>query len=125
MATFRYIVDDVDQAVSFYRDQLGFALDQQYGPAMAILSWDDLQLWVAGPPASASRPMPDGSKPAPGGWSRIVVVARILPERSKIFAEPGSASRTISSKARAAGRSCARTRPAMSWNFSSRDEASC
>lgn len=74
MATFRYIVDDVDQAVSFYRDRLGFVLDQQFGPAMAILKKDDLQLWVAGPPASASRPMPDGSKPAPGGWSRIVVV---------------------------------------------------
>ncbi|WP_434053608.1 MAG: VOC family protein [Roseibium sp.] len=74
MATFRYIVDDVDQAVSFYRDQLGFVLDQQYGPAMAILSNDDLQLWLAGPLASASKPMPDGSKPAPGGWNRIVVV---------------------------------------------------
>ena len=74
MAQFRYIVDDVDAAVAFYRDRLGFALEEQYGPAMAILRKDDLQLWVAGPPASASKPMPDGRQPAPGGWGRIVIL---------------------------------------------------
>jgi catechol 2,3-dioxygenase-like lactoylglutathione lyase family enzyme len=73
MAQFRYIVDDVDEAITFYRDRLGFSLDRQYGPAMAILTKNDLQLWLAGPPASASQPMPDGSKPAPGGWNRIVI----------------------------------------------------
>lgn len=74
MAQFRYIVDDVDQAVAFYRDGLGFDLVQQYGPAMAILRRDDLDLWLAGPAASASRPMPDGAQPVPGGWGRIVVM---------------------------------------------------
>jgi catechol 2,3-dioxygenase-like lactoylglutathione lyase family enzyme len=73
MAQVRYIVDDVDDAVSFYTSRLGFSLEQQFGPAMAILQKDDLQLWVAGPKASASRPMPDGSQPAPGGWARFVL----------------------------------------------------
>ena len=73
MAEFRYIVSDVDQSVAFYTEHLGFTLQQQYGPAMAILNRGDLQLWLAGPPASASKPMPDGSQPAPGGWSRIVL----------------------------------------------------
>ncbi|MEM7615918.1 MAG: VOC family protein, partial [Pseudomonadota bacterium] len=53
MAQVRYIVQDVDDAVEFYSEKLGFALEQQFGPAMAILSKDDLQLWLAGPPASA------------------------------------------------------------------------
>ena len=40
---------------------------------MAILRLGDLTLWLAGPNASASRPMPDGRKPAPGSWNRFVV----------------------------------------------------
>lgn len=73
MAAFRYIVHDVPEAITFYHDLLGFELLQQFGPAMAIVSLGDLQLWLAGPPASASQPMPDGSQPEPGGWNRIVV----------------------------------------------------
>ena len=74
MAQVRYIVDDVDNAVAFYVSKLGFKLEQQYGPAVAILVHGDLTLWVAGPNASASRPMADGTKPSPGGgWSRFVL----------------------------------------------------
>jgi predicted enzyme related to lactoylglutathione lyase len=82
MAQFRYIVNDVDQAIEFYTGKLSFVLDQQYGPAMAILSKDDIQLWLAGPLASASKPMPDGSKPGPGGWNRIVIVVEDLDDLS-------------------------------------------
>ncbi len=73
MASVRYLVNDVDAAVAFYRDRLGFALEQQFGPAMAILSLGDLTLWLAGPLASAARPMPDGRVPEPGGWNRFVL----------------------------------------------------
>ncbi len=73
MAQVRYIVDDVSDAVAFYVSKLGFELEQQYGPAMAILVHGDLRLWVAGPKASASKPMPDGARPSPGGWSRFVL----------------------------------------------------
>jgi len=73
MAAVRYIVRDVDDAIAFSTEGLGFALRQQFGPAMAILARGDLTLWVAGPASSAARPMPDGRQPEPGGWNRIVL----------------------------------------------------
>lgn len=82
MATVRYLVKDVDASVAFYTRHLGFAVKQQFGPNIAILTRDDLTLWVAGPNSSAARPMPDGRKPEPGGWNRFVVevedLARIV-----------------------------------------------
>lgn len=73
MISVRYMVDDVDAAIAFYTEHLGWTVQEQYGPAMAILARDDATLWLAGPPSSAARPMPDGAKPEPGGWNRIVV----------------------------------------------------
>lgn len=78
MAEVRYLVRDVDAAIAFYVDALGFALDRQFGPAMAIVTRGDLRLWLAGPPSSAARPMPDGRRPEPGGWNRIVVQVTAL-----------------------------------------------
>jgi catechol 2,3-dioxygenase-like lactoylglutathione lyase family enzyme len=78
MAAVRYLVKDVPEAIRFYVDLLGFKLVRQYGPAMAILQRDQLELWVAGPTSSAAQPMPDGSHPSPGGWSRIVIVVEDL-----------------------------------------------
>src|SRR5262252_7763139 len=72
MAFVRYLVTDVQNAVAFYSTHLDFRVQQQF-PAMAILRRGDLTLWLAGPNASASRPMPDGRKPEPGGWNRFVV----------------------------------------------------
>jgi catechol 2,3-dioxygenase-like lactoylglutathione lyase family enzyme len=80
MAQVRYIVNDVQKSVEFYTSHFGFKLEQQFGPAMAILERGDLRLWVAGPPASASKPMPDGTKPVPGSWNRIVIVVEQLEE---------------------------------------------
>src|SRR5262245_25597560 len=68
----RYLDNDVQKAVDFYSSHLDFTVQQQF-PAMAILKRGDLTLWLAGPHASASRPMPDGRKPEPGGWNRFVV----------------------------------------------------
>jgi catechol 2,3-dioxygenase-like lactoylglutathione lyase family enzyme len=84
MATVRYIVEDVDTAVAFYTKRLGFSVRQQFGANIAILTRDDLTLWVAGPGASASRPMPDGRKPEPGGWNRFVIEVSDL---AKLVAE--------------------------------------
>ena len=79
MATVRYFVTNVDEAVAFYSKQLDFAVQQQFGPNMAILRRGDLTLWLAGPNASASRPMPDGRKAEPGGWNRFVIEVSDLP----------------------------------------------
>ena len=73
MAVFRYLVGDVDAAIAFYTGNLGFTLEQQMGPAFAIVSRDDLSLWLSGPQSSAALPMPDGREPQPGGWNRFVV----------------------------------------------------
>ncbi len=73
MATVRYIVDDVSDAVDFYVSKLGFEVEMQV-PAFASLAHGDLTLWLAGPRASASRPMLDGAIPSPGGWSRFVLI---------------------------------------------------
>jgi catechol 2,3-dioxygenase-like lactoylglutathione lyase family enzyme len=73
MAVVRYLVDDVDAAVAFYTDHLGFVVERRMGPAFAIVSRDDLALWLSGPESSAARPMPDGRRPEPGGWNRLVL----------------------------------------------------
>ncbi len=74
MIRIRYIVDNVDKAVEFYTSNLGFRLEEQFGTAVAILERDGVQLIVSGPKSSAGRPMPDGTKPSPGGWARFQIV---------------------------------------------------
>ena len=74
MIRIRYIVNDVDKAIEFYQSNLNFRLEELCGPAVAILERDGVQLIVSGPMASASRPMPDGTKPSPGGWARFQIV---------------------------------------------------
>ncbi len=73
MASFRYLVNDVDKSIAFYTEALGFKLEQKFGPAMAIVVKDDFSLWLAGPVSSAAQAMPDGRKPEPGGWNRFVL----------------------------------------------------
>ncbi|HEU5182164.1 MAG TPA: VOC family protein [Candidatus Polarisedimenticolia bacterium] len=73
MATIRYMVRDVDRAIAFYTGHAGFKLDKQMGPIIAMVKKDDLTLWLAGPQSSAARPMPDGRRPEPGGWNRLVI----------------------------------------------------
>ena len=73
MATFRYLVNEVDTSIEFYTKHLGFELIEQMGPAFAIVARGDLNLWLSGPQTSAARPMPDGRKPEAGGWNRFVM----------------------------------------------------
>jgi catechol 2,3-dioxygenase-like lactoylglutathione lyase family enzyme len=77
MATnsFRYIVTDVDAAVAFYCDQLGFREVMRPAPTFAMLERDQLRLLLSkpggGPGGGAA--MPDGREPQPGGWNRMVL----------------------------------------------------
>ena len=66
------MVSDVDAVLPFY-DALGFTLADRWGPPFAIVERGDLQIWLSGPGTSASKPMPDGAKPVPGGWNRVVI----------------------------------------------------
>ena len=55
MVTVRYLVNDVEAAVAFYTEHLGFTLKQQFGPAMAILIRDGLLLSLAAVRSQVAR----------------------------------------------------------------------
>ena len=76
----RYIVHDVDAAIVFYTERLGFALVMHPAPAFAMLSRGDLRLVLSAPnPApGGGQSMPDGTKPEPGGWNRFAIEVRDL-----------------------------------------------
>src|SRR4029077_16903268 len=67
----RYMVDDVDESIAFYTKLLGFELLTSASPAFADVKRGNLRVLLSGPASSAGRPMPDGTKPGPGGWNRI------------------------------------------------------
>ena len=70
----RYIVNDVDVAIPFYTDMLGFKLEMHPAPGFASLSRGDLQLLLNRPGAGgAGQAMPDSKLPAPGGWNRVQI----------------------------------------------------
>jgi catechol 2,3-dioxygenase-like lactoylglutathione lyase family enzyme len=71
----RYIVNDVDKAILFYVDQLGFQLVMHPAPPFAMLSLGDLRLVLSAPNPSAGggQSMPDGTQQTPGGWNRFAI----------------------------------------------------
>lgn len=80
----RYIVDDVDVALSFYCGHLGFSEQMHPDPAFAMLTRGDLRLVLvspvaAGHPGGGSRPLADGTPQEPGGWNRIMLQVPDLP----------------------------------------------
>ncbi len=74
MVNVRYMVDDVDTAIEFYTKHLGFEVRTSAAPAFADVTHGNLRLLLSGPTSSAGRPMPDGTKPGPGGWNRIHLI---------------------------------------------------
>jgi len=101
LVNIRYMVNDVQASIDFYTQHFGFQLRSSAAPAFADVVGGRLRLLLAGPKSSAGRPMPDGRKPAPGGWNRIhfVVedindeVARLrdagVPFRNEVVTGPG------------------------------------
>ena len=77
---FRILVHDKAAAVAWYRDHFGYEVEQEWGPAFAILRNGEDVLWISGPQTSAAQPMPDGAKPEPGGWNRVVIQVADLQE---------------------------------------------
>ena len=76
----RYQVRDVARSVAFYTQHLGFKLKHQQLPAFANVSLRDVQILLSGPGASGSRPMPNGQHQEPGGWNRVVLKVKDLPQ---------------------------------------------
>jgi catechol 2,3-dioxygenase-like lactoylglutathione lyase family enzyme len=77
----RYIVNDVDEAIGFYRDLLGFEVVMHPAPPFAMLSRGALQLLLSAPSGQGGggQSMPDGTRPQPGGWNRISLEVPDLP----------------------------------------------
>lgn len=70
----RYIVTDVDAAIAFYTEYLGFAVEMHPAPGFAMLTYGNLRLLLNRPGAGgAGQAMPDGQQPTPGGWNRIQI----------------------------------------------------
>ncbi len=90
----RYISDDVDAAVGFYVERLGFNVEMQPGPGFAVLSRGSLRLLLNRPGAGgAGQPMPDGRLPAPGGWNRIQLEVSDLEREVEELREVGASFR--------------------------------
>jgi len=90
----RYIVDDVDVAVAFYRDVLGFEVTMQPAPGFAMLERGNLRLLLNAPGAGAAgATLSDGSVPEPGGWNRFQVSVDDLDASLRKLVEAGADTR--------------------------------
>jgi catechol 2,3-dioxygenase-like lactoylglutathione lyase family enzyme len=76
MAAVRYIVEDIDKAVQFYRDLLGFAVEMHQPGKFASLKREDLNLFLNAPGAGSAGKA--GGDPKPGGWSRFMIITTDL-----------------------------------------------
>lgn len=85
----RYQVTDVQRAIAFYTQTLGFTLDAQNLPAFGQVSIPGLKLILSGPGASGSRAVPDGRQQEPGGWNRVLLHVRDLAARIAQLKEAG------------------------------------
>jgi catechol 2,3-dioxygenase-like lactoylglutathione lyase family enzyme len=71
----RYIVDDIDAAIAFYTERLGFEVVMHPAPPFAMLARGDLRLLLSAPGGGpgGGAAMPDGRMPEPGGWNRFQI----------------------------------------------------
>ncbi len=77
----RYQVTDIERAVQFYTEILGFTLEHRQGNAFAKVSNGPLPLLLGGESSSGARPLPGGVKQTPGGYNRVVLRVDDLPAR--------------------------------------------
>ncbi len=90
----RYIVDDVDAAIAFYCQHLGFSEVMHPSPMFAMLSRGDLRLVLSQPGGQhlgGGSTLADGRKPKPGGWNRFAVEVTDLAETVERLRSAGCA----------------------------------
>jgi catechol 2,3-dioxygenase-like lactoylglutathione lyase family enzyme len=88
----RYIVNDVDAAIAFYSQRLGFHEDMHPAPTFAMLSHGDLRLVLSAPSGAGGggQAMPDGTEPRPGGWNRFMLEVADLEGMVEALREAGA-----------------------------------
>ena len=88
----RYIVDDVDEAIEFYRRHLGFHEDMHPAPTFAMMSRGDLRLVLSAPGGGpgGGQAMPDGTLPSPGGWNRFAIEVKDLADLVRRLRQDGA-----------------------------------
>ena len=67
----RYIVDDVDAAMTFYTGPLGFEVQMHPAPGFAMLSRGNLRLLLNAPGAGGGGQASATTQPSSGGWNRF------------------------------------------------------
>jgi catechol 2,3-dioxygenase-like lactoylglutathione lyase family enzyme len=85
----RYQVADVERAIAFYTEQLGFAVELQAGKAFGSVLLGKLRLLLGGRASSGARPLPDGRQQESGGWNRIVLYVDDLDARIEELKQKG------------------------------------
>jgi catechol 2,3-dioxygenase-like lactoylglutathione lyase family enzyme len=91
-ATVRYFVDDLDRAVAFYRELLGFEEELRSSPVFAMLYRGDLRLLLSVP--GEPHVLPDGTLPQPGGHNRISLCVDDLSTTVEFLRRQGARLRT-------------------------------
>jgi catechol 2,3-dioxygenase-like lactoylglutathione lyase family enzyme len=86
----RYIVDDVEDAVAFYTKVLDFEVLNNFAPVLADVACGNLRLLLSGPTSSAGKPLPDGTKPLPGGWNRIHFIVEDIDDQVARLRDAGA-----------------------------------
>jgi len=89
----RYIVNDIDAAIDFYCQHLGFTEVMRNTPIFAMLSRGDLRLVLSQPSGrqnlGGASTLADGQAPEPGGWNRFAVEVTDLDETVERLRDAG------------------------------------
>ncbi len=88
----RYIVTDMNAAIAFYTELLGFKLEMHPAPAFAMLSLNNLRLVlsVSNPSAGGGQSMPDGTQQTPGGWNRFSIEVNNISTKVETLKKAGA-----------------------------------
>jgi catechol 2,3-dioxygenase-like lactoylglutathione lyase family enzyme len=87
----RYLVNNIDAAIAFYTKHLDFHVEMHPAPGFAALLRGNLRLLLNEPGAGgAGQSMPDGRKPAPGGWNRIQIEVEDIAAKVETLRKQGA-----------------------------------